>query len=517
MASLLRASEVTKRFPGVLALDRVSFELRAGEVHALVGENGAGKSTLVNVFAGSLRPDAGTIFLDEHPVHIRSPHHAQKLGIRAVFQQLSLVQALSVAENIFLGRELTAGGLLRKSAMAKRSLEQLRLFDAGIDPRARVRDLTVPQRYLVEISKATLSPPKVLILDEPTASLTDRETAILFDLVRDLRQRGVGIIWITHRLEELFEIADRVTVMRDGRHVVTMPASEATTDRLIAFMTGREYEQIYPEIVPVPDDAPIVLQVEGLSTVSGLRDVTLRLRAGEILGVGGLIGSGKAQLGRALAGLDPVTSGCVVLAGVSLSAVQLSARELLRQGAMYFPADRRGEGLLTNRPVFENMTIASLHRFQRFGFLLQKARERRRVADFIDRLDVSPRTPEARVRNLSGGNQQKIALAKGLIRDIRVFIMDEPTQGIDVGTKIAVYQLLHELARSGAAVLYITSDMLELLHVCHRVAVMYQGQIVADVPHAEATEERLLHFYFGHGWKDRTDDVDVARDSNAPS
>jgi len=510
MASLLRASEVTKRFPGVLALDRVSFELHAGEVHALVGENGAGKSTLVNVFAGSLRPDAGTILLDEHAVQIRSPHHAQELGIRAVFQQLSLVPALSVAENIFLGRELTAGGILRKPVMRARSLDQLGIFDAGIDPRARVRDLTVPQRYLVEIAKATLVPPKVLILDEPTASLTDRETAILFRLVRELRERGVGIIWITHRLEELYEIADRVTVMRDGRHVVTMPASETTTDRLITFMTGREYEQIYPEIAPVSSDTPVALQVEGLSTTTGLRDIHLTLRAGEILGIGGLIGSGKSQLGRALVGLEPVSSGRVTLAGITLQADRLSAHELLRHGAMYFPADRRGEGLLTNRPVFENMTIAALRRFQQLGFLLQKGRERRRVLDFIERLDISPPAPDARVRALSGGNQQKVALAKGLIRDTSVFIMDEPTQGIDVGTKIAIYQLLHDLARDGAAILYITSDLLELLHVCHRVAVMYQGQIVATVPHAEASEERLLQYYFGHIRKDSANGVNAA-------
>ncbi len=497
--ALLRALEVTKRFPGVLALDRVSFELAAGEVHALVGENGAGKSTLVNIFAGSLRPDSGTIEIEGRPVQIRSPHHAQQLGIRAVFQQLSLVPALTVSENIFLGRELTAPGILRKPSMQARSLAQLAIFDAGIAPDARVRDLTVPQRYLVEIAKATLERPKVLILDEPTASLTDRETTILFELVRQLRSEGIGIIWITHRLEELYEIADRVTVMRDGRHVATLPVSETTTDRLILLMTGREYEQIYPVLRPLPAGAPVALEVRDLRTVHGLRNVSFALHAGEILGVGGLIGSGKALLGRALVGLEPALRGEIRIAGRSVPLERISPHLMLEQGLMYFPADRRNEGLLTNRSVLENMTLAAVRHFERFGSLLDKPAERRTVVDFIRRLAIVPPNPDARVRNLSGGNQQKVALARGLLRDTRVFVMDEPTQGIDVGAKIAIYELLHELAARGAAVLFITSDMLELLHVCHRVAVFFQGELVALVPHEEANEERLLQYFFGHG------------------
>ncbi|MDW7983035.1 MAG: sugar ABC transporter ATP-binding protein [Thermomicrobium sp.] len=496
--ALLRAIEISKRFPGVLALDRVSFELRAGEVHALVGENGAGKSTLVNIFAGSFRPDSGTIELEGRPVQIRSPHHAQQLGIRAVFQQLSLVPALTVAENIFLGRELTTPGLLRKPAMRARSLAQLGLFDAGIAPTARVRDLTVPQRYLVEIAKATLERPKVLILDEPTASLTDRETNVLFELVRELRADGVGIIWITHRLEELYEIADRVTVMRDGRHVATVPVRETTTDRLITLMTGREYEQIYPTLRPVAQDAPVVLAVRDLRTAHGLREVTFNLRAGEILGVGGLIGSGKSLLGRALVGIEPVVAGTIRIGERPIPLDRLSPHTMLERGVMYFPADRRGEGLLTNRSVLENMTLAALSRFERFAALLDKRTERRTVLDFIRRLAIVPPNPDARVRNLSGGNQQKVALARGLIRDTQVFVMDEPTQGIDVGAKIAIYELLHELAGQGAAIVFITSDMLELLHVCHRVAVFYQGELVAIVPHEAASEELLLQYFFGH-------------------
>lgn len=498
MAELLRAIEVSKRFPGVLALDRVSFELRAGEVHALVGENGAGKSTLVNIFAGSLHPDGGTIELEGRSVQIRSPHHAQELGIRAVFQHLSLVPALSVAENIFLGRELTTPGLLRKPAMQARSVAQLGLFDAGISPTAKVRDLTVPQRYLVEIAKATLERPKVLILDEPTASLTDRETRVLYDLVRELRGQGVGVIWITHRLEELYEIADRVTVMRDGRHVATLSVHETTTDRLITLMTGREYEQIYPVLQPVPESAAVVLAVRGLTTAHGLREVHLTLRAGEILGVGGLIGSGKGLLGRALVGLEPITAGEIELFGERIPLDRISPHTLLERGLMYFPADRRHEGLFTNRSVLENMTIAALEQFQRAGGILDKRRERRMVTEYIRRLAIVPPNPDARVRHLSGGNQQKVALARGMIRTTRVFVLDEPTQGIDVGAKIAVYELLHELARQGAAVLFITSDMLELLHVCHRVAVMFQGELVAIMRHEEVSEERLLQYYFGH-------------------
>jgi len=496
--TLLRAVDITKRFPGVLALDRVSFELHAGEVHALVGENGAGKSTLVNIFAGSLRPDSGTIELEGRPVHIRSPHHAQQLGIRAVFQQLSLVPALTVSENIFLGRELTTPGLLRKPAMQARSLAQLGIFDAGIAPTTRVRDLTVPQRYLVEIAKATLQRPKVLILDEPTASLTDRETKVLFTMVRELRDQGVGIIWITHRLEELYEIADRVTVMRDGRHVATLPARETTADRLITLMTGREYEQIYPALRPIAPGAPVALEIQALRTLHGLRNVSFTLRAGEILGVGGLIGSGKNLLGRALVGLEPVLAGEIRVDGQAIALDTITPHRMLQRGLMYFPADRRNEGLLTNRSVLENMTIAALERFERLAGLLDKRAERRTVVEFIRRLAIVPPNPDARVRNLSGGNQQKVALARGLIRNTRVFVMDEPTQGIDVGAKIAIYELLHELAAQGAAILFITSDMLELLHVCHRIAVFFQGELVATVPHQEASEERLLQYFFGH-------------------
>ncbi len=498
MTALLRAHEISKRFPGVLALDRVSFQLQAGEVHALVGENGAGKSTLVNIFAGSLRPDSGTIELEGRPVQIRSPHHAQQLGIRAVFQQLSLVPALTVAENIFLGRELTAPLVLRKPTMQAQSLARLGLFDAGIAPTTRVRDLPVPQRYLVEIAKATLEQPKVLILDEPTASLTDRETQVLFGLVRELRDRGVGIIWITHRLEELYQIADRVTVMRDGRHVATVPVSDTTTERLITLMTGREYEQIYPALRPVATDAPVALEVRDLRTAHGLRNVSFSLRAGEILGVGGLIGSGKNLLGRALVGLESATAGEIRLGGSVIALDTVTPHRMLQRGLMYFPADRRNEGLLTNRPVLENMTIAALERFAMLGALLDKPRERRTVLDFIQRLTISPPNPDMRVRNLSGGNQQKVALARGLIRETRVFVLDEPTQGIDIGAKIAIYELLHELAHQGAAILFITSDMLELLHVCHRIAVMFQGELVALLTHEEATEERLLQYYFGH-------------------
>lgn len=390
-------------------------------------------------------------------------------------------------------------GFLRKTAMGTRTLAQLRLFDAGISPRARIRDLSVPQRYLVEIAKATLETPKVLILDEPTASLTDRETEILFQLVHELRGQGVGIILITHRLEELYEVADRVTVMRDGRHIATLLVSETTTDRLITLMTGRDYEQIYPAIRPPAEGSPTKLELHNVGTVHGLRNVSLTVRAGEIVGVGGLIGSGKNLLGRALVGREPVTQGEIRVAGTRIPPRELTPHRMLQHGVMYFPADRRGEGLMTNRSVLENMTLAALDYFERLGILLDKQKEDQTARHFIRRLNIVPPNPQARIRNLSGGNQQKVALARGLIRDTRIFIMDEPTQGIDVGAKIAIYELLHELAHQGAAILFITSDLLELLHVCHRVAVMFQGELVATLPHQEVSEERLLQFYFGHG------------------
>lgn len=494
---LLRVEAISKQFPGVRALDQVSLEIRAGEVHALVGENGAGKSTLISVLAGSVPPDSGRIILRGREIAIQSPIHASRLGIRVVFQHLSLVPTLTVAENLFLGRELSAGGILSRRQMAEAAASALAGLGEQIDPHARVRDLPVAQRYLVEIAKATLGDFSILAFDEPTASLTVRETERLFALVRRLVAQGKGIIWVTHRLEELAQIADRITVLRDGRYVTTVPAGSVSQGDLIRHMTGKEHQEVFPPPPAVAAaDAPPAVAVRGLCTRSGLRDITFSLQPGEVLGVGGLIGSGKTELGRALYGLEAITAGEVSIFGRPVKPERLRPTALARAGVMYFPADRRAEGLVLCRPVGENMTLAALARFERSG-LLHKRREQASVQAMISRLAVNPPRAEQRVSLLSGGNQQKVMLGRGLISDTRLFIVDEPTQGIDVGAKIGIYRLIHALAESGAAVLMISSDLLELVHLCHRVLVMYRGQASAMVPHAAATEERLLRHYFG--------------------
>lgn len=493
---LLRVEGITKRFPGVAALDNVHFEVRAGEVHGLIGENGAGKSTLVNVLAGSFPPDSGRILWRGKPAVIQSPHHARALGIRTVFQNLSLVPQLTVVENLFLGRELTAGGLLRRSEMVKRVRHVLERIGEPIDPMALVRDLSPPQRYLVEIAKAIMDEFALLILDEPTASLTARETERLFSLVREMVRQGKGVVWITHRLEELEEIADRITVMRDGRYIATVPAAGVGKDQLITYMTGKEYKEVFPPLASLPPVDNPVLEVTQLHTVNGLSGITFALGQGEVLGVGGLIGAGKSELGRALFGLEKITAGNVRLFGRQLPARALQPSTLIRAGVMYFPADRRGEGLVLCRSVGENMTLAALEQFERLGFLDQP-RERQSIHTMVRRFDITPPQPRLRIAHLSGGNQQKTLLAKGVVRPTRLFILDEPTQGIDVGAKIGIYQFIHQLAAAGAAVLLISSDLLELMNLCHRVLVLYRGRVAATVAHGDASEERLLRHYFG--------------------
>lgn len=492
---LLDVTGVSKRFPGVLALDRVDVEVRSGEVHVLVGENGAGKSTLVKILAGSVPPDGGRIVLHGREITLRSPQDARAAGLSVVFQELSLVPQMSIAENLFLGREETARGLLCRRRMVEQARQAMAAVGIeGVSPLTLVGQVSPSLRYLVEFVKATMAPFIVLLLDEPTASLTSMEAERLFNVIDRFRAEGKGIVYITHRLEELGRIGDRVTVFRDGRKVATLPIRDATQDVLIRYMTGREVREVFPPVGRGSDN--VVLRVRGLSTAAGLRNVDLDLHAGEILGLGGLIGCGKSEVGRAVFGLDRVTGGSIELFGQRVPTAGLRPDALLRRRVMYFPADRRREGLVLNRPVIENATLAGLRAFERGGFL-QKRAERRACMRLIERVRLRPPQPYARTAVLSGGNQQKVMLMKGLIGEARVYLFDEPTQGIDIGAKTEVYQFVHEIAAGGAAVLFITSDILELLNLCHRVVILYRGRVSATLVHAEATEERLLRHYFG--------------------
>jgi ribose transport system ATP-binding protein len=490
---LLRTHGLSKQYPGVLALDRVDFDLRRGEVHVLFGENGAGKSTLISLLAGVSSPTEGSIELNGNVVRLRSVREARQKGISAVFQELSLVPTLSVAENLFLGEEPRRGRLLDRAAMARGAERVLAELQFDIDSRRTVARLSRAEQQMVEIAKGLRAQASVLILDEPTASLTDKETLRLFELVRRLRAQGVGIIYISHRMQEIDEIADRITVLRDGRKIDTVSANGMSHDRLIEMMTGRAVEQIYPHIQARPGET--VLQVDRLSTASGVRQASITVRRGEIVGLAGLVGSGKSELLRAVYGLERITSGRVTFLGQDTTGA--SPARLLRRGFFYLPPDRKGEGLVLGFSSNDNIALPILQsRLRgRFGLLNNDERERA-TRDASARVELTPQNAGKAVGLLSGGNQQKVLFAKGLTEAAALYVFDEPTVGVDVGTRSALYRLLRDLCEQGAAVVLISSDLPEVLHLSHRAYVMCAGQIGGELQGKAITEAALLSLFF---------------------
>jgi rhamnose transport system ATP-binding protein len=494
--SLLRLTSITKSFGGVQALRGVSFELRAGEVHALVGENGAGKSTLVKVITGAHVPDSGTVEIRGRVIDHNAPSVARSLGIAVIYQQPALFPDLTVAENIAL--RLERGGpwrLIRWGERRKRAAGLLKLVGAAISPDAPVRDLTMPQQQLVEIASAIGGRARVLILDEPTASLSEREVANLFRVVRELRSRGVGMIYISHRLEELPQVADRVTVLRDGGYVTTRPMAEVDRAELIRLMVGRSVESVFPKVdIPI---GKVVLETRGLGcSASGVRGVSLSVRAGEILGIAGLVGAGRTELARTLFGLTPADGGQILLRGEPV--VVDSPTTAVALGIAYVPEDRRRHGVILEMPVAANTTLATLRRVSRYG-LIRFGRERRVAESFVERLGTRTPSVEDPVGNLSGGNQQKVALARWLAADPAVIILDEPTQGVDVGAKAEIHRIMGELAFRGIAIVMISSELPEVLGMSDRVAVMHGGRVVGVLDRTMATQERVMEMALGHG------------------
>jgi ribose transport system ATP-binding protein len=491
---LLHLRAVSKWFPGVQALDGVDFDLYAGEVHVLFGENGAGKSTLINIVAGALRPDAGDILLRGQSVRFHSVHDARQRGISAVFQEFSLVPELTVEENLFLGAELTKGGFLNKPALHRRAEETLARLGFPLRPRTRVNRLSRAEQQMVEIAKALRGDLSILILDEPTAALTEHETARLFQLVQECTRQGVGIIYITHRMNEVHRIGDRITVLRDGRRVDTLSVSEASADKLVELMTGRKIEAFFPRIEHRPGDE--WLAVEGLTVGDAVHGVSLTVRAGEIVGLAGLVGSGKSEVGRACFGVEPIDAGTIRFRGTPIA--HPTPRAMLDAGLVYLPPDRRLEGLLLERSVRENIALAGLPLREFSGRLfLNRHRERSICARLAERLGIVPPRIERAVTFFSGGNQQKVMLAKGLTRRPKLFIMDEPTMGIDVGAKTEVYRFMKDLVeREGAGILLISSDLPEILHLTHRTYVMYRGRMRAELKGSEIAEQAILSNFF---------------------
>ena len=491
---LLRLDGITKRFPGVLALDAVDFDLQAGEVHVLFGENGAGKSTMITTIAGAHRPDGGHIYFRGEPTELQSVHHARSLGISAVFQEFSLVPSLTVEQNLFLGEEITRGGFLDKRALHRRAEEILGELGFPLKATQRVAHLSRAEQQMVEIAKAFRSDLSVLILDEPTSSLTERETDRLFALIEQAKQNGVGIIYITHRMSEIRRIADRITVLRDGRYVATVDAASVTENQLLELMTGRQIDQVFPAIKFAPGET--MLDVQNLTTGDGtVSEVSITVRAGEIVGLAGLVGSGKSEVARACFGVTPVESGRVVYDGDDCTG--LSARRMLDRGFFYVPPDRRDEGLVMIRSVRENMTLPSLHLPHLSGRLFLRRRAEADLAkQLAKRLNLQPPSTERAVDHFSGGNQQKVLLAKSLARDVSFFVFDEPTVGVDVGTRVAIYEFIRDLCEAGAGVLLISSDLPEVLHLTNRVYVMYRGEMRAELKGAEITEANVLGHFF---------------------
>jgi rhamnose transport system ATP-binding protein len=495
VSALLELSGIVKSFAGVQALKGVSFELGRGEVHALVGENGAGKSTLIKVITGAHRPDAGTVVIDGKTVEHNDPTISKSLGVAVIYQQPALFPDLTVAENIAL--RLERGGpwrLVRWNERRRRAKELLDRVGAGIFPDAYVRDLTMPQQQLVEIAGALGGQAKILILDEPTASLSDREVENLFRVIRELRGQGVGMVYISHRLEELPQIADRVTVLRDGAYVGTRAMSEVDRAELIRLMVGRSLEAVFPKVeVPLGD---VVLEARDLSCrEGGVRGVNLTVRAGEILGLAGLVGAGRTELARVLFGLTPADGGQIVLKGKSVCVTRPS--QAVELGIAYVPEDRRRHGVILEMPVAANATLAILRQIARGG-LIDFAKERRIAGTFVQRLGVKTPSIAAPVGNLSGGNQQKVALARWLAADPSVIILDEPTQGVDVGAKAEIHKLMGELAKRGMGIVMISSELPEVLGMSDRIAVMYGGRIVGMLSRTAATQERVLELALGH-------------------
>lgn len=492
--SLLKAISISKSFAGVQALKDVSFEVRAGEVHALVGENGAGKSTLIRILAGAIAPDSGSVEIDGEILERSDPLVAKSRGIAAIYQQPALFPDLTVAENIALGIE--TGGLWRRirwDERRRRATELLQQLGANVNPNARASDLGLAEQQMVEIARALGANAKVLILDEPTPSLTTREVENLFRVIRGLRERGVALIYISHRLEELSEIADRVTVLRDGAHIGTYNMAQMDRDTFIRAMVGRELAAVFPKrAVPIGE---VRLEVQKLGSRSaGIHDLNLTVRSGEIVGIAGLVGSGRTQFAEVLFGLTPADTGEILLDGKPVQVE--NPRHAINLGIAHLPEDRRRHGLIMQLPIAANTTLADLEAVSNHGFLNVK-KEKMLAADFVQRLGVKTKSVEQSVDKLSGGNQQKVALSRWLATKPSVLILDEPTQGVDVGAKSDIHALLCDLAEQGIAILMISSELPEILGMSDRVAVMHGGTIVRVLDRQEATQEKILTLALG--------------------
>lgn len=489
MESILKLKNITKKFTGTLALSEVDFDLYTGEIHALVGENGAGKSTLIKIITGIHQQDAGEIVLNGKAAAFPDARASYDHGIAAIYQEASLFQDLSIAENIYIGhqevRPFTRS--IKWGEMYKKAHNLIKSLEVHLDPRALVKSLSIAEKQLVEIIKALSADAKILIMDEPTASLTREEIDYLFRIARKLRNEGTGIIFISHRLEEVFEIADRVTVIRDGKLVGTIDRDNLNVDELVKMMVGRNLQTLYPK-----EDVQIgepVLKVERLSRAGEFNNVTFELKRGEILGFAGLVGAGRTEVASAIFGVEKPEGGKIYIEGREVKIE--NPGQALELGIAYLSESRGEFGLVLPLDITQNITIPILNRFARFGWI-NRLKERETAQKFYDLLDIRASGLDQKVESLSGGNQQKVSIAKWLAANAKILILDEPTKGIDVGTKAAVHKLMGEIAKTGKAIVMISSEIPEIIGMSDRILVMHEGVLVREIKRSEATQERVL-------------------------
>ena len=487
---ILTMKDIDKSFPGVHALDHVNFEVKRGEVHALMGENGAGKSTLMKVLTGIYQKDSGSITYKGKETEFHNTREAQDAGVVIVHQELNMVGDLTVAQNIFIGREPKKGFSIDDKKMIEDSKKLFQELNIEINPKEKMNNLTVGKQQMCEIAKAISHKAEVIIFDEPSAALTEKEIADLFEIIRDLRKKGLGIVYISHRMDEIKTITDRVTVMRDGGYVGTLITADSTKEDIINMMVGRViYEDPKTESA-VPEDAPVVLKVEHLNAGKMVQDVSFELHKGEILGFSGLMGAGRTETARALFGADPKESGDIYVNGekVTINCPQ----DAVKCGIGYLSEDRKRYGVAVQKTVAENTTMATVHQFMR-GIFINRKKEAAVAQEYVDALATKTPSVDQLVVNLSGGNQQKVVIAKWLTRDCDILIFDEPTRGIDVGAKNEIYKLMNQLAAEGKAIIMISSEMTEILRMSDRIVVMCEGKKTGELDISEATQENIMN------------------------
>ncbi|MHC1724332.1 MAG: sugar ABC transporter ATP-binding protein [Aminipila sp.] len=489
----LRVSQIEKSFPGVKALDKIDFSVRKGTVHALCGENGAGKSTLMKIINGIYKPDAGQIFIDEQPVQVKDPIQAQNLGIAMIAQELNYVPEMSVEENLFLGRlPVNKFGKVKWKEVRQRTLKFLKDEGLNYKPDQKLKTLTVSDIQMLEIIKAISNDAQVIVMDEPTSAITQKEVELLFRKIEILKEKGVSIIYISHKLDEVFQIADDITVFRDGTVVKSMTAEQTDINEVIALMVGRKMDNVYPkENLTIGET---LLEVKELCSDNLYENVSFHLNHGEIVGFAGLVGAGRTEVMRSLFGLDSISSGEVFISGKKVSIKNVA--HSIKNGMIMLSEDRRRYGIVPVRSVMENASLSSLEQFVYGGYTHRK-KEKSTVGDYFHKMNVKTPTLETTIQSLSGGNQQKVLLAKWMLRNPDILILDEPTRGIDVGAKFEIYKLMTEMAKNGKGVIMVSSELPELIGMCDRIYVMCQGRVEGELTKEQFSQEAIMKFATG--------------------